>query len=224
MLDRSVSIDINTFNDVKQFENNFVKSIAIGPNENQVGTIIFGETADTVFQLNTYNNTKDVLDAIAAMKKHYGYTDVKSGLCKLVEGFKEENGARPLSHGVYRIAILLTDGISTKNYSYCNWSTLQKAAEEVHKRGILVYVIGVGDFDHSELEIIASQVPGALTYLHNFKELPWGNEKLFDEVCIRGISIKIELVVSSIDIKQTHLLNYTLWSDITISILPLLYC
>ena len=190
VLDVSASIRRNNFKRIKQFEQNFTKNITIGPDDNQVGTIIFSDNAFTVFGLNTHNTTQDVLDAIAKIPYHARYTNIKDALCRLVEGFQAENGARNLSRAVFRIAIVLTDGKSNRYLSDCNWTTIEEAAEEVHKLGVLVYVIAVGSFDYSELEKIASKIPGAVTKLDDFSplSLEWGQEKIFDDVRKTGIS------------------------------------
>ena len=83
--------------------------------------------------------------------------------------------------------IVLTDGKSNHYHSDCNWDTIEEAAEEVHALGILVYVIGVGNFDHSELEAIASEVPGSISYLSDFDSLEGEQDKRVDVVFKRGI-------------------------------------
>ena len=197
MLDVSASIGQTNFNKVKQFEINFVKNITIGPNDNQVGTIIFNQNAHIAFNLSSYNDTESVVDAIKNLKYLYYYTNVEDSLCRLIEGFNESNGARPLSRAVYRIAILLTDGKSNHYHSECNWDTIEEAAKEVHRHGILLYVIGVGDFDHSELEAIASAVPPeSLSYLSDFN-LDGEQEKTFDDMCKIGKNNGIIILYSS---------------------------
>ena len=70
--------------------------MVIGPQDNQVGTIVFSEVGSVVFYLNSYDNTNDVLNAIQAIPYHGGGTNTPDGICKMVNyGFTEEHGARP---------------------------------------------------------------------------------------------------------------------------------
>ena len=191
VLDVSASIGKHNFHEVQKFERNFVQNLTIGPDDDQVGTIIFDHNAVTVFKLNDYNDTECVLDAIDKIPYLAWYTNVIDALCRLKEGYEDGNGARPLSRAVFRIAIVLTDGISNHCDSVCGWNSVEEAAEAVHKLGVLVYVIAVGSFDYSELEKIASRVPGAVTKLDDFSpmSLGRGQEKVFDDVCKRGKSL-----------------------------------
>ena len=188
VLDVSASIKQTNFEKVKEFEIDFVKNITIGPNDNQVGTIIFSNNARIAFNLSSYNDTESLVDAIENLTYISYFTNVKDALCRLKDGFNESNGARPLSRAVFRIAIVLTDGKSNEHHSDCNWDTIEEAAEEVHALGILVYVIGVGNFDHSELEAIASAVPGSISYLSDFDSLKGEQDKRADDVFKRGIT------------------------------------
>ena len=187
VLDGSASIKPTNFSKVKEFEINFVRNITIGPNDNQVGTILFSKNASIAFNLSSYYNTESLVDAIENLEYPSNFTNMKDALCRLKDGFKESNGARPLSRAVFRIAIVLTDGKSNVHDSDCNWDTIKEAAEEVHALGILVYVIGVGNFDHSELEAIASTVPGSISYLSDFNSLEGVQDKRADDVFKRGI-------------------------------------
>ena len=187
MLDVSASIKPTNFTKVKQFEHNFVKNIVVGPNDNQVGTIIFDHDADIVFKLNSCSNTSCALKEIDNIPYRSQFTNVKDALCRLVEGFNESNGARPLSRALFRIAIVMTDGVSNHYHSTCGWDTIEEAAAAVHALKVLVYVIGVGHFDDKELRAIASPVPGAVAYLPDFDLYPQRWEQTFDDVCKRGI-------------------------------------
>ena len=186
MLDVSTSIGSENFTKVKQFVINFVENIDIGPNDTQVGTIIFNEDAYISFKLDANNDEKSLLAAINNIDYLTNFTNVEDALCRLTEGFQEENGGRNLSHGVFRIAIVLTDGKSNQDHSVCGWDTIEEAAEAVHKLGVLVYVIAVGHFNYSELKKIASEVPGSITYLSNFDYLEGEQDMRLDDMCKKG--------------------------------------
>ena len=56
MLDSSGSIGSRDFGEVRSFVYEFVNSIRIGPDDNQVGIISFSSTARVDFYLNSYTN------------------------------------------------------------------------------------------------------------------------------------------------------------------------
>ena len=190
VLDGSGSIGSADFSQVRQFEYDFVSQLDVGPQDNQVGTIIFSSGASVLFNLNTYENKSDILSAIQNIPYPSGSTNTPDGLCKLVRyGFTEENGARETSAAVFRVAIVMTDGQSNEESTECQWDTLQ-AAEAVHelRPTILVYVIGVTDnVNQQELEAIATS-PEYVTYLNSFDRniIQEAQEEHIYEVCKKG--------------------------------------
>ena len=191
MLDGSGSIGSSNFEQVRQFEREFVNNLIIGPKDNQVGTIVFSNVGSIAFYLNSYSNKNDVVSAIQTIPYPGDSTNTPDGLCQMVRhGFKEVNGARPTSAAVFRVAIVMTDGKSNEESSECQWNTLQ-AAEAVHALNppVLVYVIGVtGNVNQQELEAIATS-PDYITHLTSFDKdiLQEVQEEHIDEVCKTGI-------------------------------------
>ena len=194
LLDGSGSIGKDNFQSMRLFVKKFVDTLNIGPENNQVGMIVFGNEADVAFHLATYNNTNDIVEAI--MKYPYpngAVTNTADALYKLKSGFSEGNGARTSSASVFRFAIVLTDGKSTKKSPYGdNWNTSQ-AADAVHglKPPVLVYAIGVTDSDNTEeLETIASS-PNAVSKLDSFSywNLQVVGEEYIEKFCLRGIYV-----------------------------------
>ena len=177
--------------EVVQFEYDFVTNLLLGPEHTQVGTVIFNTTANTVFNLTTYNNTKAALGAIEDLKNLHaqGYTNIVDGLCQLLVGFKE-NGARPASDAVFRIAIILTDGKSNRHHTTCNLSSnTTKAASEVRKHisPVLFYVIGVTD-NVNDAELRAIATTGDYIHIPSFNRsiLMDIQQELTDAVCRTG--------------------------------------
>ena len=191
VLDGSGSIGGTDFEEVKQFEYDFVDQLRIGPNDNQVGTIVFSEYGSVIFYLNTYNNKADILNSISNLYYPSGGTNTADGLCQLVRyGFADGNGTRPASGAVFRIAIVMTDGQSNEESYDCQWNTLQAAAA-VHELTppVLVYAIGVtSNVNDYELNAIATS-PDFVTYINSFDPhiIQETQESHLDEVCERGI-------------------------------------
>ena len=161
MLDTSSSIGADNFESMKMFTLGFVNILKIGPNDTQVGVILFGSTATVEFYLNSYSTKETLLDAMQSITYRGGGTNTADGLCKLVsEGYTTQHGARLSSAGVFRLAVVMTDGHSTEALSDCSFQSTLEAAEAVHKfePSILVYVIGVtNDIEYQELAAIATR-------------------------------------------------------------------
>ena len=179
---------------MRLFVKKIVNALIIGPEDNQVGAIVFGNNASVAFNLATYNSNNDVVEAI--MKYPYpnsGETNTADALCKLISGFSEENGARTSSASVFRFAVVLTDGKSTEDLESpdCdNWNTIQ-AADAVHRLDppVLVYAIGVTKSHNlEELETIASS-PSAVAQIDSFsyRNLQDIGEEYIGEICTEGM-------------------------------------
>ena len=176
-----------------EFVYDFVDKLTIGPEHNQVGIILFNTTAKTLFTLNTHENRDDLLTAIKGVKNltASGRTNIIDGLCKLIDGFKETNGARPASSAIFRIVIMLSDGKSNEHDTSCNLSSnTGDAAGQVREllSPVLVYVIGITDkVNDDELRSIAT--PGSYTHIASFNHslLKDTQEEHADSVCRRGM-------------------------------------
>ena len=180
LLDVSGSVGGEHFETVKNFTKDFVRRVKIGPNDTQVGVITFSDYATLHFYLNEYQEKKELLEAIDDLPYEKGSTNTAEAICMLIQdGFNEMNGARPPSGTVFRVVVVVTDGISNRNSTIAkckNWNTMQ-AAQALHKanQSVLVYVVGVTDnVDDNELKAIASS-EDHVEHLDNF------NIELFQE-------------------------------------------
>lgn len=190
-MDTSGSIGTDNFIKVKEFLLHFVKKLRIGPQDDQVGVVTFATRADLKFPLNKYNTLTDLNDAINDIGYTGGFTNMAEGLCHLIKGFKEGNGARPQSAAeVYKVAIILSDGIPNKDITECrtNATTYIEEAEQLRKLPVRAYVIGVTNaVNESVLKSIAFQ-PTYEYYRHldSFDELQDAHERYLYEICKKG--------------------------------------
>ena len=186
MLDTSRSIEDEDFMKVKRFSKEFVEEMTIGPNDDRVGIITYGNEAEIVFNLSNTTNKTDLLNAIEHNVTHKrGATDTAEALCKLQYGFNESR----ISTTVLRIAIFMTDGDSTVHdrNNICHQNTLEAAAA-VHnlQPPVLVYAIGVSDnVNVEELEAIATTV-NMTNCIPNFTSLQPLVDHYIDDICWKG--------------------------------------
>ena len=186
MLDSSGSIGSSNFETVRTFVLDFVGGLTIGPNDNQVGVIVFSSSASVVFNLNTYSSKFAVLNAISNIAYIGGGTATHIALQLLIsQGFTTGGGARLSDGGVSRLAVVLTDGVSNSAAQTIS------AASAVHsfEPSINVYAIGVGsNLNQAELNAIASQ-PSYLSLVSSFDISLLENlqQQQSYELCNRGI-------------------------------------
>ena len=209
MLDSSGSIGTDNYETVRNFTYRFVDGLSIGPDENQIGLIIYGSEGHVVFNLSTFAEKAPLLEEIRRVPylRMRRSTNTADGLCLLLEeGFTEDSGARLSSDNVFQLAIVLTDGKSNEESQRCNWTTLE-AAEAVHNfpHSIIVYAIGVTDnVNDEELRAIASEEE-YIVYLEDFDSTLFtqtSDEQTY-QLCFRSKCSLINLVLK---FTTTHLL------------------
>ena len=196
MLDASGSVEEDNFNFVvKKFVLDFVNDIKVGPNDTQVGVIVFSDTARVELFLNSYATKDGVQTAVQNIQYLSGSTNTADALCKLIqEGYTVNHGARLSSDSVSRLAIVITDGMSNTDSNGCLFGTnTVEVAAAVHsfEPSIIVYAVGVTDsIAYGELKTIASNpafVSTASSF--NFLELQGIQEQQTYELCNRGMII-----------------------------------
>ena len=150
VLDSSGSIGSTNFQLMRNFVANVVSNLNIGPDQSQVGVVVYSGSANVWFSLNTHTtNTSALLQAIANIPYTGGGTNTAAGILTCVQQFNPSYGARPRSSGIPRVAIVVTDGRSG--------SGTAAAAEMAHSEGILSYAVGIGNnVNMEELAAIAS--------------------------------------------------------------------
>ncbi len=165
VLDSSGSIGAGNYDKVRDYVHGFSDALDIGPEENQVGVIIFSEEPEIIFNLSRYHNKSELLNAIDMIPYRKGATNTGDALRLLInDSFTLEAGARLDDETIFRLAIVLTDGNSNRG------EPVETAAAAVHafEPAILVYVIAVGDsIGQEELEQIAT-APEFIDHLDSF--------------------------------------------------------
>ena len=176
VLDASGSVGSANFQLIREFVASIATNLDIGPDNSQVGVIVFSSSAAVQFSLNTHSDINQLLSAIAAIPYTGGGTNTAAGLnLLLAQGF---NGARPTSQGIPRVAIVVTDGQSNDG------TATAAAAQAVHAAGVTVFAVGIGNADPIELDAIASR-PEFVEIITGFntEELLQLQEMLTEEAC-----------------------------------------
>ena len=96
VLDASGSIGFDDFQKIKAFAENVTNTFVIGPQDTQVGAIVFSNTASISFQLNSFTDRSAVVQAIQHIVYFGQYTNTADALRTLrLDVLTTEAGARP---------------------------------------------------------------------------------------------------------------------------------
>uniref|UniRef100_A0A3P8VJH4 Matrilin 2 n=1 Tax=Cynoglossus semilaevis TaxID=244447 RepID=A0A3P8VJH4_CYNSE len=150
VIDSSRSIRPHDYEKVKTFIINLLQFLKVGPDDTRVGLLQYGSIVQPEFSLKTYSTKAEVEQAVRNME-HLA-TGTMTGLAiqyTMETAFTEEEGARPASFNIPRIAMVVTDGRPQ--------DTVEGIAAEARQAGIQIFAIGVGRVDMNILKAIGSE-------------------------------------------------------------------
>ncbi|XP_046570715.1 collagen alpha-1(XII) chain-like [Haliotis rubra] len=147
--DVSISIGPHNYEKTKAFVVDTIRNISKSSKETNVAFMVFSDTAEVLFHLNTYRDKKtSIMEAIDS-KTHTGGNTFLGDAIKLAtsEVFTEINGDRS---NVPNVVLLLTDGNSDANEDVRSSIDGLKAKAEV-------FVVTVTDqVDNTTIDLVAS--------------------------------------------------------------------
>ncbi|XP_039662109.1 collagen alpha-6(VI) chain [Perca fluviatilis] len=147
MVDGSWSIGMENFQQIRQFLYTLVNSFDVGPEHIRIGLVQYSTTPRTEFLLNTFQNKADILQYINTLPYMGGGTNTGQGLDFMLNNhFVAAAGSRG-GQNVPQIAVVITDGKSQDN--------VESHAQDLKRRGIILYAIGIKDADEEQLKEIA---------------------------------------------------------------------
>lgn len=151
LLDESGSVGRSNHDLALQFMESVVSFYDISPDGTRVSVISFSNEANLEFKFNDHSRFRQVRRAIRQISYSGGYTRTALALDLATEQFNDPaaSGARPLSAGIPRVVVLITDGRS-------NTYSITQPAIDLRATGVSVYSIGIGNYDLDELLFIAS--------------------------------------------------------------------
>ena len=151
LLDESGSVTHTNHELALQFIESVVSFYDISTNGTRVAMVSFSSGANVEFDFGDYSTLQELQRAIRGINYSGGYTFTALALDLAKELFNDSSssGARPLTAGVPRVVVLITDGRSNR-YS------ITQPAIDLQAAGVTVYSIGIGNYDIDELRFIAS--------------------------------------------------------------------
>ncbi|XP_019643190.1 PREDICTED: matrilin-2-like [Branchiostoma belcheri] len=142
VLDGSGSISAEDFGRAKTFISQVVDAFDIAADFTRVGLVQFGSLFREEFALNAYSDKTSLQQAISNIDQIGGGTLIGQVIHYLIgTSFTEAKGARPLSEGIPRIAVFITDGAANDNPD----TVLPQAISALQASTIIPFSIGVGN-------------------------------------------------------------------------------
>lgn len=142
---------------------NFIREVhnffEITRDRTRVGMVTFSTRSRVEFNLLRARTSQQLNNLVRNVPYRGGYTATALALQDTKELFSASNtGVRPLSAGVPRVAVLLTDGKS-------NLYRLGSIPQQLKDSGVVVYSVGIGNIELNELLLISSDPDQLYVYL-----------------------------------------------------------
>ena len=151
VIDASGSIGLQGFQLITNFTANITDVLINNSPRSAVGVILFSTSANIEFNLQAHTNSSALRSAFSRLPYRGGSTNTAEALRLLLNESTAQDGQLRLRNGSARIAIVITDGVST------DMSATSVAAAELHSSNIFdVYAVGVSNANQTELKTIAS--------------------------------------------------------------------
>nr|XP_033497526.1 collagen alpha-6(VI) chain-like isoform X1 [Epinephelus lanceolatus] len=186
MVDGSWSIGTKNFQQIRQFLYTLINSFDVGPDHVRIGLVQYSTAPRTEFLLNTYQNKEDILEYINTLPYLGGGTQTGQGLdFMLNEHFVEAAGSR--GQKVPQIAVVITDGKSQDN--------VESHAQNLKRKGIVLYAIGIKDADEEQLKEIANEPHSQHVYsVSDFAALQGISQSIVQTLCTTVEEVKRQLL------------------------------
>lgn len=177
LVDGSSSIGITNFQEVRQFLRSIVTGLDIGANKVRVGLAQYSNDPYQEFLLKDHMDKTSLLAALDTLPYRTGGTETGKAMdFILTQYFKPEAGSRA-NQRIPQIAVVITDGESADD--------VVGPAQRLRKQGIIVFAIGVGNFNADQLESIANRPPKRFMFtIDNFQALQRLTDNLLQTVCV----------------------------------------
>ncbi|KAI8784619.1 collagen alpha-1(XIV) chain [Biomphalaria glabrata] len=150
IFDSSSSIGYPDYLKQLSFAANITTDFPVGENNVLFSVLVFSVVAESIFNFSSYLTHDELRKAIMATNYVGSTTNTFLALDFAREtSFSPAQGSRS---GVPHIAVILTDGLSS------NFAETKNAAQRLKDSGVIVLPIGIGQFNRTELDAMATNV------------------------------------------------------------------
>jgi len=189
LIDESGSIRSSSFVSSLSFIRSVIDAF---PNENlrgengtRFGLALFDSGYRDSFYLSSYSSKSQYFAALSSVSQRAGGTRLGNALNQILpRQFTETLGLRPGNYGLPRILIVLTDGRSS--------DAVAAPAARLRDQNIVIYAIGVGGYDLTQLNAVASSEDMHVYFLSSFSSLSDFAATLTASTCYEPQPIPLE--------------------------------
>lgn len=154
-----------------------VNSLEIGPTHTRIGVVQYSSQVQNVYSLKSYTTKAQMHKAINDIIPLAQGT--MTGLAiqyAMNVAFTEEEGARPLSQRIPRVAVIVTDGRPQDRVT--------EVAAQAREAGIEIYAVGVQRADVNSLKAMASPpIDDHVFYVESFDLIQHFAIQFQDKLC-----------------------------------------
>ena len=149
IIDSSRSVRPVEFEKAKEFLQDTVESLEIGPDATRVGLVNYASTVQIEFLLKTYVDKASLKQALARVRPLSSGTMTGMAIKTAMEkAFTSGAGARASSMNIAKVAIIVTDGRPQDK--------VEDVSAAARASGIEIYAVGVDRADMTSLRLMAS--------------------------------------------------------------------
>ncbi|KAL7886996.1 hypothetical protein AOLI_G00047170 [Acnodon oligacanthus] len=177
LVDGSSSIGDEDFLKVKQFLHTFIEGLDVRSDKIRVGLVQFSNDPHQEILLGKYADKNELLEKVDELVYRKGGTETGKALSFLQNYYFTQAGGSRIGQNVPQIAVVITDGDSGDD--------MKKPATELRNKGVLIFTIGVGKVNTTELQSIANKPHRRfLINFSNYQELVKETASMMDRVCV----------------------------------------
>ncbi|XP_026139557.1 collagen alpha-6(VI) chain isoform X2 [Carassius auratus] len=177
LVDSSSSIGTRDFREVKKFMHTFVDGLDIDTKNVQVGLAQFSTDPHKEFLIGDYANKADLLKKIDNLPYRTGGTYMGKAMDFLKDNYFTSAGGSRINEKVPQIVMVVTDGDSVDD--------IKEPAGKLREKGIIIFAIGVGPTNMTELKSIANTPPERFVVkIDNYQALQGLTATMKETVCI----------------------------------------
>lgn len=177
LVDSSSSIGTRDFREVKTFMRTFVDGLDIDTKKVQVGLAQFSTDPHKEFLIGDYTNKADLFKKIENLPYRTGGTYMGKAMNFLKDNYFTTAGGSRIDEKVPQVVVVVTDGDSADD--------IKGPARELRQKGIIIFAIGVGPTNMTELKAIANSPPERFVVnIDNYQALQGLTTTMKETVCI----------------------------------------
>ena len=135
VFDSSDTIGVGALGDAKMLVKKMVKGLELGADESRVALVVFADKVEVKARFSKNLSVKQFQDMVQNIKSIGSRTRIDKALVETKQVFKEGRD------DVYKIAVVLTDGIQSKDR---DTKSLLSTSEPLRRAGVRVLAVAIG--------------------------------------------------------------------------------